>query len=99
MARNVRDLAMLLAVQAGYDDRVPLSMTEDAGLFQGNLERDFKGTRIAWARDFNGNVPYATGVLELCERALKTFEAIGCVVEVAQPDYPIDAVWLRLATA
>ena len=29
MARNVPDLAMLLAVQAGYDDRVPLSMAED----------------------------------------------------------------------
>jgi amidase len=93
MARNVRDLAMLLAVQAGYDDHVPLSMTEDARLFQGNLERDFKGTRIAWVRDFNGHVPYEPGVLELCERALKPFEAIGCVVEVAQPDYPIDSVW------
>jgi amidase len=93
MARNVRDLAMLLAVQAGYDDHVPLSITEDASLFQGNLERDFKGTRIAWVRDFNGHVPYESGVLELCERALKTFEAIGCVVEVAQPDYPIDSVW------
>ena len=40
MARNVRDLAMLLAVQAGYDDRVPLSMTEDADLLQADLERD-----------------------------------------------------------
>jgi amidase len=31
--------------------------------------------------------------LELCERALKNFEAIGCFIEVAQPDYPIDSVW------
>src|SRR5215471_4957882 len=93
MARNVHDLAMLLAVQAGYDDRVPLSMTEDAGLFQADLERDFKVTRIAWLRDFNGEVPYESGVLELCERALKTFETIGCVVEVAQPNYPINSVW------
>ncbi|HMF22255.1 MAG TPA: amidase [Pseudolabrys sp.] len=93
MARNVRDLAMLLSVQAGYDDRVPLSMTGDASLFRADLERDFKGVRIAWLRDFNGEVPYEPGVLELCERALKTFEAIGCVVEVAQPDYSIEAVW------
>jgi amidase len=93
MARNVRDLAMLLAVQAGYDDRVPLSMADDAGLFQGDLERDFKGTRIAWLRDFNGHVPYESGVLELCECALRAFEAIGCVIEVAQPDYPIESVW------
>ena len=93
MARNIPDLAMLLAVQAGYDDRVPLSMTEDAGTFRGDLGRDFRGTRIAWARDFNGAIPYEPGVLELCERALKTFEAMGCIVEIAQPDYPIDAVW------
>src|SRR5215468_1268735 len=93
MARNVRDLAMLLAVQIGYDDRVPLSMTQDSGLFHADLERDFKGTRIAWLRDFNGQVPYESGVLELCERALKNFEAIGCIVEVAQPDYPINSVW------
>jgi len=93
MARNVRDLAMLLAVQAGYDDRVPLSMTEDTDFLQTDLEKDFKGTRIAWLRDFNGDVPYEAGVLELCERALKVFEAMGCVVEIAQPDYPIESVW------
>jgi amidase len=93
MARNVRDLAMLLAIQAGYDDRVPLSMTESPSLFKGNLARDFKGTRVAWVRDFNGQVPYESGVLETCELALKAFEAIGCAIEVAQPDYPIESVW------
>jgi amidase len=41
MARNVRDLAMLLAVQAGYDDRVPLSMDASPTVFQGTkLDRD-----------------------------------------------------------
>ena len=93
MARTVPDLAMLLAVQAGYDERVPLSMTEDAALFRGRLERDFKGTRVAWVGDFNGYLPYEPGVLELCEQALKTFEAMGCIVEVAHPDFPIDVVW------
>jgi amidase len=93
MARNVPDLALLLAVQAGYDARVPLSMDADAGAFRAPLERDFKGTRIAWVGDFGGHIPYAPGVLELCRAALKSFEAIGCVVEDAKPDYPIDAVW------
>jgi amidase len=67
-------------------------MTEDA-TFQERLEKDFKGTRIAWSGDFNGYVPYQPGVLEVCERALKTFESMGCIVEEAQPDFPIDAVW------
>jgi amidase len=93
MARNIPDLAALLAVQVGYDDRVPLSMTDDAGTFRGDLARDFRGTRIAWARDFSGSIPYQPGVLELCESALKTFESMGCAVEIAQPDYPIEAVW------
>ena len=34
MARNVSDLAMLLAVQAGYDNRVPLSMVEMGRYFK-----------------------------------------------------------------
>jgi amidase len=93
MSRNVPDLAMLLAVQAGYDARVPLSMDADARAFRVPLAREFKGTRIAWVGDFGGHVPYAPGVLELCRAALKSFEAFGCVVEDAQPDYPIDAVW------
>jgi amidase len=93
MARNVGDLAMLLAVQAGYDARVPLAMDADAAAFRGSLARDFKDTRIAWVGDFGGHIPYEPGVLELCRAALKSFEAIGCVVEEAQPDYPIDAVW------
>jgi amidase len=93
MARNVADLAMLLAVQSGYDDRVPMSMNANPAIFQGPLERNFKGARIAWAGDCNGYLPYEPGVLDVCKDALKTFEAMGCVVEEAQPDYSIDAVW------
>jgi amidase len=93
MARNVRDLAMLLAVQAGYDARAPLSLEGDGAIFRGGLESDLKGKRIAWVGDFAGHVPYEPGVLDVCKAALKTFETLGCVVEEAQPDYPVDAVW------
>jgi amidase len=93
MARNVRDLAMLLAVQAGYDDRVPLSMDASPTVFQDSLETDLKGKRIAWVGDFNGAIPYEPGVLDLCKDALETFQSIGCIVEDAIPDYPIDKVW------
>jgi amidase len=93
MARNVPDLAMLLTVQAGYDDRVPLSVAGDESMFEARLDTDLKGKRIAWVGDFNGQVPYEPGVLELCRVALKTFETLGCIVEEAQPDYPVDAVW------
>jgi amidase len=93
MARNVPDLGMLLSVQAGYDARVPLSTIGDASLFQRRLEADLKGKRIAWSGDFRGYMPFEPGVLDVCKSALKIFEAMGCLVEEAQPDYPLDSVW------
>jgi amidase len=93
MARNVADLALLLSVQAGHDARAPLSMPGDGTRFAGNLQRDFTGTRIAWGGDFKGYLPYEPGVLDLCRQALGTFEALGCIVEEAQPDYSLEAVW------
>jgi amidase len=93
MARNVADLALLLSIQAGHDARAPLSTPGDGTRFGARLERDFKGTRIAWVGDFKDYLPYEPGVLDLCREALKTFESLGCIVEEAQPDYSIEAVW------
>jgi amidase len=93
MARSLPDLAMLLSVQAGFDRRVPLSIKEDPKVFTGNLDRDFRGTRVAWLGDFGGHLPFEPGVLELCRAALQGFEAIGCAVGEALPDYPVEQVW------
>src|SRR6188474_3042083 len=90
MARTVPDLAMLLSVQAGYDPRAPLSNHDDPAIFTQPLQRDFKGTRIAWLGDFGGYLTYEPGVLDLCRNALKTFESLGCIFEEARPDYPND---------
>jgi amidase len=93
MARTVPDLAMLLSVQAGYDSRAPLSASMEAGIFQRRLDRDFKGTRVAWSGDFGGYLPFEPGVLDVCKKALKVLETLGCIVEEAQPKYSLDAVW------
>jgi amidase len=93
MARNVADLALLLSVQAGYDPRAPLSMESDGAQFRGPLSAALKGKRVAWGGDFKGFAPYEPGVLETCRAALKTFEDLGCVVEEAIPDYPLEKVW------
>jgi len=93
MARTVPDLAMFLSVIAGYDARTPLSIRNDPAEFAGPLERDFSGTRIGWVGDFGGQIPFDPGVLEFCENSLKIFESIGCSVETATPDYPLEAVW------
>jgi amidase len=93
MARNVPDLALLLSVQAGYDARAPLSIPGDGAIFRAPLERDFKGTRIAWTGDYGGYIPYEPDVLDLCRTALKTFEQLGCIVEEARPDFSMEALW------
>ena len=93
MARNVPDLALLLSVQAGYDARVPLSIAGDGAAFRGGLERDFRGTRIAFAGDWGGHAPHDPEVLALCRQALKVFEDLGCIVAEARPDFSMDALW------
>lgn len=93
MARTVPDLAMFLSVIAGYDARTPLSIREDPAEFGRPLGRDFKGTRIGWVGDFGGKMPFDPGVLDLCKGALEIFEALGCIVEPAMPDYPLEPVW------
>jgi amidase len=96
MARNVTDLARLLAVQAGYDARTPLSLDGNGSMFQRPLEGDLHGKRIAWGADFNGQTPCEPGVLAACERAVQTFESLGCIVEEAIPDCDTEPVWQAL---
>jgi amidase len=96
MARNVADLALLLSVQAGYDARVPLSLDSEGGIFQRRLDRGFEGTRIAWVGDFKGHTPCDPKVLEVCGRAARSFESLGCTVEEATPEFDLDAVWQAL---
>jgi amidase len=93
MARNVADLTMLLAVQAGFDARVPLAMDGEGARFRHRREQELKGKRIAWCGDFNGFVPHDAEVLDVCKAALRTFESLGCSVEEALPDYPLEPVW------
>lgn len=93
MARNVKDLALLLSVQAGYDTRAPLSMDGEGVLFDRHWDEDCKGKRVAWGGDLSGALPCEPGVLEVCEKAVRTFEALGCRVEQAHPEFDFDALW------
>jgi amidase len=94
MARSVPDLALLFGVQAGYDARAPLSLyAGDLALERLDLARDFRGARIAWSGDMGGGLPFEPGVLDTCRAALRDFEDMGCVVEEANPDFSVDAVW------
>jgi amidase len=93
MARSVEDLALLLSVQAGYDPRAPLSLPGDGSAYRRGLDASVKGRRIGWLADFGGAVPHEPEVLDVCRTALKAFEALGCVVEEARIDAPVEPAW------
>ncbi len=93
MGRSVADVAMLLSVQAGYDERVPLSIAQDPALFAEPLKRDVRGMRLAWLGDLGGHLPIERGIPELCRDALKVFENLGCIVEEALPAFSLPQLW------
>lgn len=96
MARSVPDLALLLSVQAGHDDRAPLSMEPASMDFTGQLSADLRGKRIGWLGDFGGSTPCEPGLLDVCRTALKTFEDLGCIVEDVEADMAIEPVWTAM---
>lgn len=93
MGRSVRDVALLLSVQAGPDTRAPLSLNEPGSVFSAPLEHDFTGTRLGWLGDFEGYLPMENGVLELCQKTFSDFQAIGCIVEAAHTDFDMQSLW------
>lgn len=98
MGRTVTDVAMLLSVMAGPDPRAPQSLAQDPSIFTEPLKRDFKGTRLAWLGDLGGHLPLEPGIADLCRASFKAFEAVGCAVQEAQPDFPPDRMWQTWVT-
>lgn len=98
MGRTTADVAALLSVMAGPDASAPLGVDEDPDGFTRALRRDFTGTRIAWVGDWGGHLPYEDGVIDLCRNALRAFEALGCRIDEATPDYPVEDVWRTFLT-
>jgi amidase len=93
MARTVRDLALLLSVQAGYDASAPLSIAQDGHQFRATLDFDPQGARIGWLADLDDYLPMEAGIVPVCEQALDRLQGLGCLVEPAALGLPPDAVW------
>ena len=82
MARSVRDLARLLATQAGHDPRLPLSLAEDFQVDTLAYTPDsLRGLRVGWLGDLGGHLAMEGGILEVCEDALRTMQDAGAQVE------------------
>jgi amidase len=85
MGRTVADAALLLSVMAGPDARSAMSLDQPGSSFAPPLDREFRGTRIAWCSSFADAV-FESRVIEVFERHRRTFETLGCTIEEAQPD-------------
>ena len=93
MARTVRDLAMLLSTQAGYDARSPLSIAESGQAFTQSLDASMKHRRVGWLGNLQDYLPMEDGILSVCESALKTLETTGCLVSSAQLGMSPEEIW------
>jgi amidase len=67
IARSAADLAMLLGAMAGN------------GAFEADLERDFKGARIAWSSHL-ADVRFDRRVRSAVDAQRRVFDALGCIV-------------------
>jgi len=85
MARSVDDVVFLLRVMAGPDPRDPGCEPLDPSCLAGELARDLRGLRVAWAPDLGG-LPLDPRVRAVLDARRATFEALGCIVEDACPD-------------
>jgi len=92
MARTAADVALLLGAMAGPAMAFPGVPAHPAGPALATwtalaaLERDFRGTRIAWSIPF-GQLPFDPRVLAVVDARRPAFESIGCSVEEACPDF------------
>ena len=94
MARQVRDLARLLATQSGHDPRQPLSITASVDVAGIEYTPDaLKGLRVGWLGDLDGHLAVEDGILSVCEDALRAMQNAGAIVEPMQLGYDTQALW------
>jgi len=87
MARTIADVALMLSVMAGPDDRSPISYDVDPReLLRAPKTPTVKGWRIAWTPDLGGLVEVDDEVRMVAERAAQAFTSLGADVESACPD-------------
>src|ERR1700676_1089329 len=97
MARNVADLALFLDTMAGFCPLDPLTFDAPAISFSDGLARPAAPRRVAFTADYNDRMPIDREVREICTRAARRFEELGCIVEEASPDIgAVDEAFLNL---
>ena len=94
MARTVRDLARLLAIQAGPDPRSPLSIAAALGDAPADLDAAaLAGLRVGWLADLGGYLAIEDGLLDVHEQALQRMAAAGAHVDATPLGFDVQALW------
>ncbi len=86
MARNIPDLALFLDTMAGLCPLDPLTFDAPAVSFVHALHAAKPPRRIAYSPNYNGKLAVDRETRDICERAVRRFEDLGCVVEEFAPD-------------
>ncbi|MBX2826036.1 MAG: amidase [Gammaproteobacteria bacterium] len=86
MARNVRDVALMLDAGAGHSAEDPLSFETPPGLFSDTVTQDIKPKRIAFSTDL-GQVPMAKEVATVCQTAALKCTQLGAELTDDIPDF------------
>ena len=92
MGRSVADLATLLTVMSGPDERAPLSLPDEPEPFEADLALR-RTPRIAWLGDLDGHLPFEPGILDVCSAALRERESAGWAVEPVSVPFPPADLW------
>ncbi len=85
MARNVKDLALLLDAMVGFHPADAISLPKEATSYVDAVASRALPRRVAFSPDL-GVTPVDPEVAKICETAAQRFESLGCVVEQAHPD-------------
>lgn len=81
MGRDVRDVAELLQVMAGPDERDPWCRQLSVPDYLSHLNAGVRGMRMAWSSDFGHIIPLDRSVVSAVRDAAATFERLGATIE------------------
>ena len=91
MARNPKDIALLLSVMSGAHPKVPYSYSDPS--LSDVTAMDLAGKRIGWLGNWGGAFPFERGLLEASHEAVLAFEALGAIVEEVAPPIESSHLW------
>ncbi len=95
MARNVADLALFLDTMAGFCMQDPMTFDAPAQSFSAAVASPVAPKRVAWTADFGGRFELDKDIREICAKAARRFEELGCIVEEVSPDFgPVDEIFM-----